>query len=224
MFGSTLWKPTLGFLILPLLVAVGEPHFRPPAGWSQESSGRDLFLDHLREHFDDIHDVSMRFHMDDPSIGGVIVFRMTWEQGRMVAGEVIENETGNNSEGEAFLSMMGNWTIDGISGPSTFDIPLRIKLVGSDDPAFPERGIVTGSVTAGSDKSIHNAVVSFEPLQGQAAVPDARSNREGIFVRTLIPAGRWRVTCAAEGFRTSSPEVIELNAGTHRILHFSLYQ
>ena len=42
----------------------------------------DLFLAHLRAHFDDIHDVSMRFHADDPWIEGTIILGMDWRDGR----------------------------------------------------------------------------------------------------------------------------------------------
>jgi hypothetical protein len=49
-----------------------------------------------------------------------------------------------------------------------------------------------------------------------AAVPDGLANREGIFVRTLIPPGTWSVTVSCTGYRNVKLENIEFNPGEHR--------
>ena len=49
-----------------------------------------------------------------------------------------------------------------------------------------------------------------------------RANREGIYVRTLIPAGTWDLTCTVEGYRPANILGVKLEPGEHRIEHFTL--
>lgn len=183
----------------------------------------DVFVEFMREHFDDIHDVSMRFHAVDPTIGGLIVLDMVWDNGRMVAASVTTNETGNDEEPLALLETLRTWQIGGLEGPCHLEMPFRIKLVGSDDPAFPDRAILTGSVRTPGGDPIAGATIRFTAEAGGPPSPNpARTNREGIFVRTLIPPGTWTLTCEAEGFRTTEVRDQELEAGAHVIRHFML--
>lgn len=193
-----------------------------PQQAGEDAEGRSIFLSFLRQNFEDIHEVSMRFHMVDPSIGGVILLRMTWEDGNLVRGEVVDNQTGSQEEGLAMLEAMRGWTIPDLEGPSTFSVPLRIKLVGSDHPEFRSRAILTGSVKDSSGRPLHRARIVFESESEGMEVPPASSNREGIFVRTLIPPGRWNVSCWLEGYETVRMNDISLVAGQHQVLHFQL--
>lgn len=188
----------------------------------------ERFMSHLRENFEDIHEVSMRFHMEDPSLAGLIVTSLTWEGGRLVSGEILKNETGNDDEAAALIEAMRGWQIDGLERRCTLTIPFRITLVGSDDPAFAERAILTGSVRDASGEAIGGARILAAP--SPTAGPDSlladaiqiRANREGIYVRTLIPAGIWDLTCTMEGHRPAAVLGVKLGPGEHRIEHFTL--
>lgn len=188
----------------------------------------ERFMNHLRENFEDIHEVSMRFHMEDPSLAGMIVTSLTWDGGRLVSGEILENETGNDEEARALIEAMRRWQIDGLGPRCTMTIPFRITLVGSDDPLFPESAILTGSVRDVSGTAIGGAriLVAPSPTAGRdSLLADAiqiRANREGIYVRTLIPPATWDLTCTKEGYRPAGVAGVKLGPGEHRIEHFTL--
>jgi hypothetical protein len=175
-----------------------------------------MLMSHLQANFDDIHDVSMRFHHQDHTIGGLIAFVTVWENGMLDSIAVTRNDTGNDDLPAALIEKFRTWRIDGLDGPLETSLPLNIRLVGSDNPAFPETAIVTGTVTDDSGQPLNGAVVEFTTgASGQPAVPPARTNREGVFVRTLIPAGEWTITCSHSGFRSIVIEGVKLEAGKH---------
>jgi hypothetical protein len=182
----------------------------------------DLFLGHLRAHFDDIHDVSMRFHADDPWIDGTITLGMTFRQGRLEEGEVLANDTGSPEEGRAMLDAVRGWTIPGLEGPARLTIPLRIKLVGSDEPEFPHTAIVTGVVVDAGGAPVRRARITFRARGAAARVPDARTSRDGVFVRTLVPPGSWDLTCAVDGKVVGTVADLRLSAGEHRRVDFAV--
>jgi len=217
---------TLAVVAAPLVVASDEaaPHKPEQSGDAPVDPSRaafDTFISHLRANFEDIHEVSMRFHMSDPTQNGMMVVQMTWGKGRMEAATILSNET-SAEEGEAILDVLRRWRIDELSEPATFVVPFRFRIVGSDDPRYPDMGIVTGRVTGPEGKPIPGAEIelvrddkSLEPIR-------ARANREGVYVRTLIPPGTWTAVCRAEGLRTAKIAGIELAEGTHRIVRFYL--
>lgn len=214
-----------------LIVGVAFSILAMAAAGSEESPDPaqvERFMDHLRANFEDIHEVSMRFHMEDPSLSGLIVTSLTWEGRRLVSGEILKNETGNDEEAAAIIEAMRGWQIDGLETRCTLTIPFRITLVGSDDPAFAERGILTGSVRDVSGKGLAGAGISVTPSSPAATdsvLADEikiRANREGIYVRTLIPVGIWDLTCTAEGYRPATILGVKLAPGEHRIEHFTL--
>lgn len=208
--------------LITLLLSFGSASFAQETEAADQSDAQ-RFLSYLRANFEDIHEVSMRYHMTDPSIGGLIVLQMEWEGGKMLDGRVIENETTSQEEGAALLDAIRKWRIDGITGPSTLEIPFRIKLVGSDDPTFPDRGILTGSVRAVDGSPIHQAQVRFSSSAGSDAnLRPARTNREGVFIRTLVEPGTWDLECSAEGFEPVRISAVAFGAGTHHIRHFTL--
>jgi hypothetical protein len=129
----------------------------------------DKFIGHLRKNFDDVHDVSMRFHHQDPSLGGFLRFRMRWLHGRLEEAEVVENETGCVEEGVAFIEFFKQWEIPEIYGPVTFEAPLRIKLVGSDDPGFPVSAILTGEVRESRGNPVVGAKINLMPREEQGS-------------------------------------------------------
>jgi hypothetical protein len=163
----------------------------------------------------------MRYHLHDPSLGGVIALRMVWEDGRMVKATVEENETGSTEEAAALIEVIRRWAVEGLDG--TFTIPFRITMVGSDDPDFHRLAIVTGTVRDRAKIPLSGATITFTSVgSGAGGVPDGRTNREGIFIRSLIPAGEWTVRCAAPGYRAAIREGVSLESGEHRVLSFVL--
>jgi hypothetical protein len=203
---------------------IGAMQATSPRQATEEEVG--LFLTHLREHFDDIHDVSMRFHAQDPSISGTVVLELVWNEGRLIDARVISNDTGNEAEGPAMIEAIRPWRIDALQAldvPVRMTIPLRIRLVGSDDPDFPHRAILTGTVRDAAGRPVHRARVEFSARDSSLGpVPPARTSREGIFVRTLIPPGSWDISCVAEGHAPVVLDNVELTAGQHRIEEFTL--
>jgi hypothetical protein len=217
MLWTALQSATLAFL-LGSAGALSSPQIGEP-----DPEDIKKFMTHMRTNFEDIHVVSMRFHKDDPTIGGLIRIRMVWRDGQLEQAEILENRTGCAEEGPALIDAIRQWNIPSLVGPAEIDLPLRIKLVGSDDPTFPEKAILTGDVRDDSGQPLRGASIRFHSLSmPMDAVPDARSNVEGVFVRTLIPAGSWVVTCSAPGYREQSLSSIQLGAGQHKLVHFVL--
>jgi len=217
---------TLVVVAAPLVVASDQA---PPDSAVQSSEAPvdpsraafDTFIRHLRANFEDIHEVSMRFHMSDPTQNGMMVVQMTWAEGRMQAATILSNET-SAEEGEAILEVLRSWRIEELSEPATFLVPFRFRIVGSDDPRYADMGIVTGRVTGPEGKPIPGAEIELLPDDKSLEPIRARANREGVYVRTLIPPGTWTVVCRAEGLRTATIAGIELAEGTQRMVRFYL--
>ncbi len=202
------------FLIVLFCFSSGST--QPGTAAANDSLNASLLLAHLRNHFDDIHDVSMRFHHRDHRIAGLIALRMFWQQERMDSVEVVQNETGDKEFPSELIKKLQTWRVTGLQGPFTMTLPLRIKLVGSDDSDFPNKAILTGQVYDADSVPVQDAVIRFLPgEEGLGMVPPARSNSEGIFVRTLIPPGVWTLQCEREGYCTIRLEKIVLHPGEH---------
>jgi hypothetical protein len=198
----------------------------------QESSGSGCLADsiyaaaligHLRANFDDIHDVSMRFHHLDHDLNGVIRIDMHWENGRMTGSSVAVNETGNEDFANALIENMQKWYIEELAGPFDFSLPLKITIVGSDDSTFHEKGILTGEVMDEDGSPVKGAQVFLRSSEDPAIeLSPCTSNREGIFVKTLIPVGDWDVLCAADGYEEAIVEDLSFEAGDHLRQKFTL--
>ncbi len=187
-----------------------------PSDSIADSVNTAAFMAHLRRNFDDIHDVSMRFHHLDHTIGGLVAIEMIWEDETLVSAVPGVNETGNPDLALALIDKLRGWRIAGLTGRFETTLPLRIMLVGSDDPAFPTMGILTGRVVDASGAPIPGASLVLRPLGGLAdTIIRVRTNREGVFVRTLIPPGEWTLTCTTEGKTPVTIESIHLSAGDH---------
>lgn len=178
-----------------------------------------VFVDHLHGNFDDIHDVSMRFHHRDPTLNGLISFNMIWRDGRLVSCSATENETGSPEFARALVTAMERWNVSGMDTACDFPFTFRIKIVGSDDPTFSEKAIFTGTISDAEGKPVENARISLARSYGDdSTVPDGRSNREGIFVRTLIPPGIWNVRISCPGYVDFVQDEMDFKAGEHQTI------
>lgn len=183
---------------------------------NQDSLNTVLLFNHLRNNFDDIHDVSMRFHHLDHNLNGVILINMQWENGKMIFSSIEKNETGNKDFADEIVKKIEMWNIENLTGPFETSLPLRIQIVGSTDSTFSEKGILTGEVYDGENNPIHKARIIFKSSDNSSeTVPDCLTNREGIFVRTLIPVGNWDFEITADGFEKYSVKNINFKNGEH---------
>lgn len=175
-----------------------------------------LLISHLRKNFDDIHDVSMRFHHLDHNLNGIIQIKMHWENGRMTSSSVGINETNSNEFADALIQNIQKWYIKDIIGPFEFSLPLRIKIVGSDDSTFTEKGILTGQINDKDGLPVKNVRLSFRSANNPIdTLQNCMSNREGIFVKTLIPVGYWNVDFISPGFQKYSLNNVKIKSGDH---------
>jgi hypothetical protein len=174
----------------------------------------NTFITHLRENFDDLHDVTMRYHHRDYTINGIVTLWMAWENGRLKSSDVVGNETGSDDLPASLIEKMEDWEIQDLTGPAEITVPVNVKLVGLDHPDFPNTAILTGEVQDAGGNPVHGAMIMIRP-QVAGAVFRAETNREGIFVRTLIPPGTWDLECSHQGYETASKEGVDLAAGEH---------
>ena len=179
-----------------------------------DSLGQVALLGYVREHFDDIHDVTMRFHHKDHNINGRVAIEMVWEGGTVRSAEAVINETGDEDLPGALIEKIRGWKIAELGGPSKVVLPFNVRIVGLDDPEFPNTGILTGEVTDADGQPLAGALIVIKP-QVAGFVHRAETNREGIFVRTLIPPGVWDVECSLAGYSTASKADLEIAAGEH---------
>jgi hypothetical protein len=189
---------------------------RAPGAAASDSIYTVMLIDHLRANFDDIHDVSMRFHHMDHRLNGMIRLRMHWENGRMTSSSVALNETNNEELARALIRNIEKWNIPDLKGPFDIELPLRIRIVGSDDSTFSRKGILTGEIRDDSGVPVRDARLSFRSAASPGdTLRSCYSNREGIFVKTLIPPGAWNIECAAAGYERVSLRSIDFKAGDH---------
>jgi len=194
-----------------------------PAYTAADTLNWNTFVAYLRAHFDDFHDVTMRYHHRDHTINGIVQLRMTWEDGSLVSADVISNETGSDDLPESLIEKMKKWKIEDLDGPADITLPVNVKLVGLDDPRFAETAILTGEVSDTEGGPLPGAMILIKPeVAGQ--VYRAETNREGIFIRTLVPPGTWNLECSLQGYETSSKQVVILSAGQHLRERFVLQQ
>ena len=192
-----------------------------PAFPAPDSLEMEILFAYIQVHFDDIHDVTMRYHHKDHAINGRVVIEMTWEEGALKSAEVVGNETGDDGLPDAMIEKIRGWNIEGLDGPAQVAVPFNVQLVGLDDPEFPNTAILTGEVTDADGKPLKEAMILIRPeVAGQ--VYRAETNREGIFVRTLIPPGTWDVECSLSGYGTVTKPGVELSAGKHEREKFVL--
>ena len=185
---------------------------------AQENYNADveIFMSHLKKNWDDIHDVIMRYHYEEPWLKGKVVINMTWTQGRLEEAEILENTTGNNTLGPDLITAMKSWEIDEITNSWSSALPIRTTIKGSEDPDFDEYGILTGSLTDREGNPIPGAglVLSASDRTSRKSIA-LHTNREGIFIETLIPPGTWEISCSEEGYDPIYLKDIEIEKGKH---------
>jgi hypothetical protein len=181
-----------------------------------EDPSPGIFMRHLRANWDDIHDVIMRFHHEDPGLKGLACISMVWREGTLASASVDSNDTGNPAFGLALIEAMKPWRIQGLAEGWATTVPFRTLIRGSDRAEFPERGIFTGKVADQSGNPVGGARLILIPAERTDARPDTSyTNREGIFIRTLILPGDWRLECSKDGYTPTVPDRLTFAKGEH---------
>lgn len=176
----------------------------------------ELFRDYLRKNWDDIHDVIMRFHYDDPFLAGTAELEMEWKNGILAASSVKSNTTGNPEFGTSLIEAMSDWHIEGLPSEWNITIPFRTRIYGSDNPEFQNSGIFTGKVLNKRGIPLKSAKLILKPDGIEDAVTDTIPvNREGVFIKTLLKPGKWRVTCVLPDGSTVIVSTIKVSPGEH---------
>ena len=189
----------------------------------QEDSNARIFLQYFKSHWDDIHDVIMRFHCENPHLKGMVFIRMDWQQGKLLSATIDSNNTGNNAFGPALIEAMKNWNISGLSENWAITLPIKTEIVGSNHPEFKERGILTGKIEDIRGNPISGAKLILTPVDNPNAKLDTlHTNRQGIFIRTLIQKGDWKLDCTKEGYLPETIEKLTFGAGEHVNRHIIL--
>jgi hypothetical protein len=183
-------------------------------GAAPDTVSGKLLVAHIQTHFDDLHDVTMRFHHQDPTLNGMVEIRTMWENGVLKTAEVVGNETDSDDLAGALVEKMQAWKIEGLDGPFETVIPVNVKIVGLDDPEFPNTAILTGEIRDAEGNPLEGVMVVIKP-EVAGGVFRAQTNREGIFVRTLVPPGTWDVEYSLQGYEPARRDGIKLAAGKH---------
>ena len=190
----------------------------------QEDTNTLLFMDYFRNHWDDIHDVVMRFHNDDPWLKGTVYMRMDWHNGMLHTASIDSNSTGNQAFGPALIGATRKWQIPGMAEEWSIVLPVRTEIYGSRQPEFNERGILTGTVTEPNGNPVPGAKLIMIPVESSIAIADTfYTNREGIFIRTLIVPGDWRLDCQKEGYKNIETDQISIEKGAHVKKKYFIY-
>ena len=148
----------------------------------------------------------------------------------MTSSSVARNETNNKKFANSLVANFKKWYIKDLTGPFDISLPLRIKIVGSDDSTFFEKGILTGEIFGNDGTPIRDAKLSFHSAANSSdTLRNCYSNREGIFVKTLIPIGTWNIECTAAGFKLMSLKdisfikMLDNLICMHKLEHFIFY-
>jgi len=204
------------FIIIFTIVNLSEGQNSKQNTTNYDSVYTALLIDHLKNNFDDIHDVSMRFHHMDHNLNGIIQIKMYWEKGRMTSSSVGINETNNKDFADALIQKFQKWYIKDLIGPFEISLPFRIKIIGSDDSTFSEKGILTGEIFSNDGEPLNNVRLGFRSVENPSdTLLNCISNREGIFVKTLIPVGNWDIDFFVSGFQKYSLNKVSFQKGNH---------
>jgi hypothetical protein len=188
----------------------------PLSAQNEQMTDSEIFMIHLKKNWDDIHDVIMRYHYDDPWLKGKAVIDMSWRQGRLENAEVLENTTGEPAFGEDLITAMKGWEIKELSESWSSALPVRTTIKGSDDPDFGEYGILTGKISDKDGNPLPEAGLVLVPTDKTSNKSIAlHTNREGIFIETLIPPGTWQLSCNVKGYKPLTIENIVIEKGRH---------
>jgi len=182
----------------------------------QEDPNARIYMSHFRNNWDDIHDVIMRFHNDDPTLNGTVFINMNWQKGILVSASVDSNTTGNSAFGLALIAAMKKWNIPGMTESWITTVPIRTLIYGSDNPQFNECGIFTGNVIDINGKPLSGVKLILYPKDNTGPKSETNStNREGVFIWTLIPVGDWRLECTKDGYLPTIVDKLTFEKGKH---------
>ena len=175
-----------------------------------------ILINHLRNNFDDIHDVSMRFHHKNHTLNGLIVIGLHWENGRLGYYSIERNDTNDENFANVLAENIEKWYIKDLVNPFNINLPLNIQIVGNNDSTFAQKGIFTGKIVNKIGNPIKGVKLNFiSPNCKNDTLRSIYSNREGIFVKTLIPVGNWNIYFEADGFDNIVLEDIKFKEGEH---------
>ena len=182
-----------------------------------------ILINHLRNNFDDIHDVSMRFHHKDHTLNGIIVIGLHGRQELGATFSIERNDTNDEKFAIALANNIEKWYIKDLVNPFDINLPLNIQIVGNTDSTFAEKGIFTGRIVDEMGNPVNRVKLSFHSSHyTEDALRSIYSNREGIFVKTLIPIGNWNIAFEAEGLNVLV-ENINFKKGEHKRKRVTLF-
>jgi len=181
-----------------------------------EDPNVQFFMEHLRTNWDDIHDVIMRFHNDDPGLKGTVFIHMNWQHGILSSASVDSNNTGNEAFGLALNEALQKWNIPELEENWAITLPIKTEIVGSNQPEFKESGILTGKVSDEDGNPVQGVQLRLSALNNpDETIDPVFTNREGIFIKTLIPAGDWRLICTKDGYNSKTIDNFSIKKGAH---------
>ncbi|MEE4256023.1 MAG: pyridoxamine 5'-phosphate oxidase family protein [Bacteroidales bacterium] len=176
----------------------------------------EVFMNHLRKNWEDIHDVIMRYHYEDPWLEGKVLINMSWKQGTLESDDILENTTGNELLANDLVTVLKSWEINEFAGTWSSALPIQTTIKGSEDPDFTEYGILTGKILDKDGKPLSGAGLVLVSTDKTSRKPRAvHTNREGIFIETLIPPGKWQISCNIDGYVPIVLEDILIEKGKH---------
>lgn len=182
----------------------------------QEDPNASVFMNYFKQNWDDIHDVIMRFHDNNPGLKGVVLINMNWQNGRLASASVESDDTGDPAFGHALIEAMKKWQISGLADGWATTLPIRTAIYGSNDPEFNECGIFTGNVSDSKGNPVKNARIIIIPADVINIKPDTvYSNREGVFICTLIKPGGYQVECSKKGYLPAKIEKLNIEKEKH---------
>ena len=189
----------------------------------QDSLNTAALINHLRQNFDDIHDVSMRFHHKDHNLNGLIILHLQWSSGQLDTAWVTGNETGDPDFARALISNISKWQIPEITGLFEINLPLMIRIVGKTDSTFDQKSILTGKISDTDGNPVWRAQLQFVSLDNPTdSLSLCLTNREGIFVKTLIPTGRWQIKIHHKDFKEYPDQKLTFKQGEHIRINIKL--
>ena len=100
-------------LLLPCLSCKDETkHDQGSAGPpALDSVYARLLLTHVREHYDDLHDVAMRYHHEDHTLSGQIQTQLTWEDQILRSADILSNDTGSEALAQALIARISGFIL-----------------------------------------------------------------------------------------------------------------
>jgi len=150
---------------------------------------------------------------------------MEWVNGRLNSASVDSNSTGNNDIGPAFIVALKKWNIPGLPERWESAIPFRARIVGSESPNFREKGIFMGKVSDRQGRPVEGAMIILRPEDIAGAKQDTiTTNREGIFIWTLIEPGLWEIDCIKQGYRLGKTLKVTIEPGIHIIREITILE